>query len=123
MKTIGIIGTRERDSAEDFLAVWEAFEQLYEEGDTICSGLCPKGGDRFAVILAQMYDTPVVWHRAKWRNERGEYNRYAGFARNSDIAFDSGVLIACVNQRRKGGTEDTIRKFKRYHDPRKVFLV
>ena len=48
MKTIGIIGTRRRDTVNDFVLVEFAFFKIYEPGDRICSGLCPKGGDRFA---------------------------------------------------------------------------
>jgi hypothetical protein len=123
-KVIGIIGTRERDSAEDFLAVWEAFEQLYEEGDMICSGLCPRGGDRFACILAEIYDTPVKWFRALWRDPKnGSYRKWAGFERNTDIAYTSNVLIACVASDRKGGVEDTIKKFIKFHGKKNLILV
>jgi hypothetical protein len=106
-KTIGIIGTRKRDSKQDFRLVYSEFEKVYEEGDTICSGLCPKGGDRFAVILSEMYDTKVLWFPVQW----GKYGKSAGFRRNTDIAENSDILIACVSPDRKGGTEDTVRKF------------
>jgi len=35
----------------------------------------------------------------------------AGYIRNEDIAKFSHVLIACVNDDRIGGIEDTINKF------------
>lgn len=106
-KVIGIIGSRRRDTETDFEAVEAAFLKVYELGDTICSGLCPKGGDRFAVILSKKYNTPKVWHPAEW----DKYGKSAGFKRNSYIAVDSDVLIACVASDRTGGTEDTIKKY------------
>lgn len=106
-KTIGIIGTRRRDSKEDFDIVHEEFLKHYEPGDTICSGLCPQGGDRFAVILARKYKTKKNWHPANWKR----FGRGAGFIRNAYIARDSDILIACVAADRKGGTEDTIKRF------------
>ena len=127
MKTIGIIGTRSRDTHVDFLLVEVAFLKIYEPGDRICSGLCKEGGDRFAVILAEKYQTPKLWFPAKWDDldvpgARIKYNKYgkpynanAGFARDTDIARESDKLIACVAANRKGGTEDTISKWLRFH--------
>jgi hypothetical protein len=108
-KVIGIIGTRRRDSDADLKRVNDAFLKVYEEGDKICSGLCPKGGDRFAVILANLYKVQTIWHPAEW----DKYGKGAGFKRNLYIARDSDVLIACVAPDRTGGTEDTIRKHLR----------
>lgn len=107
-KTIGIIGTRRRDSKKDFTLVRNAFTKNYVSGDTICSGLCPQGGDRFAVLLAKEFSTKTLWFPANWKL----YGKGAGFIRNSDIAANSDLLIACIAEDRKGGTEDTIKKFK-----------
>lgn len=109
MRTIGIIGTRRRDTNDDFLLVEKAFLEVRQPGDRICSGFCPKGGDRFAVLLAEMYTTPTLWFPADWN----KYGRGAGFKRNTDIARESDILIACVADDRAGGTEDTIRKFEK----------
>lgn len=106
-KTIGIIGSRRRDSHIDFMMVEFAFLEVYREGDTICSGLCPKGGDRFAVILSEQFKTKTLWFPADWK----KYGKGAGFVRNSDIAANSDILIACVAEDRTGGTEDTIKKY------------
>ena len=106
-KVIGIIGTRSRDSQEDYEQVENAFLEVYEEGDTICSGLCPRGGDRFAVLLSEKHNTPVIWYPANWK----KYGKAAGIIRNTDVAKTSDVLIACVSKFRTGGTEDTIKKF------------
>jgi len=137
-KVIGIIGTRSRNSEEDFQPTEKAFLEVYEKGDTICSGLCPKGGDRFAVLLANQLKLPNnkrLWFPAKWDdlkapNVRIKYNKYgkpynaaAGFARDTDIARESDILIACVAKDRKGGTEDTIKKWKEFHKGKEPILV
>lgn len=119
MKTIGIIGTRHRDSDADLLLVKAAFLKAYQPGDRICSGLCPRGGDRFAVLLAKKYNTPTLWFPADWK----QYGRGAGFVRNTDIARESDILIACVAADRTGGTEDTIVKWKQFHPSRSIISV
>lgn len=135
MKTIGIIGTRSRDTHVDFLLVEVVFLGIYEPGDRICSGLCREGGDRFAVMLAEKYQTPKLWFPPKWDdldvpNVRIKYTKYgkpynanAGFARNTDIARESEELIACVAINRKGGTEDTITKWMYFHPDGKPILT
>ena len=107
MKWIGIIGSRRRDSKSDFLKVETAFVSVYKEGDRIVSGGCSRGGDRFAEEIAFIRKVPIKIYPAEW----SKYGVAAGFIRNSDIAKRSDVLIACVAEDRKGGTEDTIKKF------------
>lgn len=107
MKRIGIIGTRRRNTREDFKIVHDAFLKLYEEGDWIVSGGCPEGGDKFAYEIYKLYKIPYLEFPANWT----KFGRGAGFVRNTDIAKYSDVLIACVHEDRKGGTEDTIKKY------------
>ena len=94
---------------------------MYKEGDMIVSGGCPKGGDKFAEILADMYDIPIKIFKAKWR-VNGRYNKYAGFERNTLVAEYGTDMIACVAKDRKGGTEDTIKKFKKFHPESEIQL-
>lgn len=108
-KTIGIIGTRRRNSEEDYRMVLHEFKSLYKEGDRIVSGGCPLGGDIFAERIARNMQIPITIHYAKWK----KHGKKAGFLRNTDIANDADVLIACVAPDRTGGTEDTIEKFKK----------
>ena len=120
-KVIGVVGTRRRDKEEDFQEVWKAFGEVYEEGDSICSGLCPKGGDRFAVIIANRLGLPNdkrMWFPPDWK----KYGRFAGFIRNTPIAENSDILIACVSEDRTGGTEDTIKKFKKFHGKEPILV-
>jgi hypothetical protein len=36
---------------------WTPKINIYKKGDSICSGCCPKGGDRFAEIIADLVPT------------------------------------------------------------------
>lgn len=111
MKTIGIIGSRRRNSQGDFEQCKKKFLEIYEDGDQIVSGGCSRGGDRFAEILAEKYQVPIKIYYAKW----DKLGKGAGFARNTDIARDSDVLIAVVANDRTGGAEDTIKKAGKMH--------
>ena len=106
MKTIGIIGSRRRNSQNDFELCERAFLEIYKPGDEIVSGGCPKGGDRFAEIIAKNHQVPIKIYYAQW----DKLGRGAGFARNTNIAGDADIIIAVVAPDRKGGTEDTIKK-------------
>lgn len=107
VKTIGMVGSRRRDTLLDYHLCEEAFFKVYNKGDRIVSGGCPKGGDRFAEIIAKRYGITIVIHYADWNGPDG---KRAGFVRNSDIAQECDVLLALVALDRTGGTEDTIKK-------------
>ena len=111
MKTIGIVGSRRRNSDVDFELLKKIFFDIYEEGDKIVSGGCPRGADKFAEIIAKELGLTeenggLILHRAEW----DKHGKGAGFVRNTYIARDSDIIIACVASDRKGGTEDTIKK-------------
>lgn len=118
-KIIGIVGSRRRDSKADFLSVAKKFNEIYEDGDWICSGGCSKGADRFAYELHKQYVTPYLEFPAFWE----KHGKIAGFLRNTDIAMASDILIACVSPDRKGGTEDTIKKFIKEHGEERLYIV
>jgi len=115
MKKIGIIGTRNRNIITDFYKVKEAFFKVYEEGDWIVSGHCPKGGDAFAEKIAYDYGIPILLFPPKKLKKR-EF-----FARNTVVARNSDIIIAClmrsheiiedILKRKSGGSEDTLKKF------------
>jgi len=120
-KIIGIVGSRKRNSTKDYKKVKRKFLFLYEGGDFICSGKCPKGADKFAVILASLFVPPEnrLWFPPNWN----KYGKSAGFIRNTKIARVSEYLIACVTKNRKGGTEDTIEKFIKFHGKENLYIL
>lgn len=107
---LGIIGTRRRDTPEDYLAVEGAFERLLRTWPKvelwIISGGCSKGGDRFAQEIAKKNGLPITIFYPDWKR----YGKAAGPIRNSLVAAECDFLIACVAKDRTGGTEDTIEK-------------
>jgi hypothetical protein len=105
---IGVVGTRSRDDWGSQELVFNKLKELWVKNKTIiCSGGCGKGADRFARNIAYVHQLPYLEFPAEWHRK----GRTAGFARNTDIAEWSDVLVACVNKERTGGTEDTIKKF------------
>jgi len=117
---IGVVGSRRRNNLSDFKKVYRKLNEYYATGDVIVSGLCKEGADNFAKLIVEGYNLPHLWfpvdlrllEGAKGINRRWAYAK-AEYLRNGDIALNSDILIACVASDRKGGTEDTIRKFLR----------
>ena len=125
MKRIGIVGTRSRDTESDYILVRDKFFEVYEPGDTIVSGGCKQGGDRFAEILNTWYQIPILIHRPESippGSPRWMYTQ-ANYARNTLIAQDSDVLIACVSDDHLGGTGDTLKKFRKFYLDGVIYLV
>jgi hypothetical protein len=109
---IGIVGTRTRDTEEDFNLVELEFIRLagriLDDKSCIISGGCSRGADRFAEIIAKEYEVPIIIYPADWKKN----GKSAGVIRNKEIANDSDYLIACVTSDRTGGTEYTIKFFE-----------
>jgi hypothetical protein len=110
VSVIGIVGSRRRNSDKDFRLVEAEFLRVFKSGDIICSGHCSRGGDRFAEVIAKKYKVETLLFPPNWKH----YGRGAGLIRNTDVARESDILIACVAPDRTGGTEDTIRKYLRF---------
>lgn len=103
---IGIVGSRRRDSDDDFELCLKQFENIYKPGDRIVSGGCSRGGDRFAETITRLKGLTITIHYADWNG----IGKPAGFVRNTKIATDCDILIALVAEDRSGGAEDTVRK-------------
>ena len=117
------------------MEAWKKVEQklldLYEEGDVIVSGGCPKGADRFAEKFAKNEGAPILIIYPNYK----KFGRGAPIIRNGSVANSSDVIVACVVnpqdgldevlKRKTGGTEDTLRKFcKRVEDyDKRIILV
>ena len=132
---IGIVGSRKRDSAADKEATRKVLLELLGELNAnikvvIVSGGCvvydrklrkrvPCGGDRFAEEFAEEYGWEKEIFLPKWEDVDPEkYQRFEAarvlLERNTPIAVTSDYLIAVVTEDRTGGTEDTVRKFKKH---------
>jgi hypothetical protein len=119
---IGIVGSRRRNSPADRIKIVyqvSACAYAFKEELDIISGGCYLGADKFAEEIAKDCNYDITIHRPNYY----KYGRKATFVRNELIAKDSDILIACVSPDRKGGTEDTIRKFKKYHPDGKLIIV
>jgi hypothetical protein len=121
VKYIGIVGSRRRDTPADLRKTKRAFQRIYEPGDRIVSGGCKQGGDRFAeIIAAELGVKPIIYYPDKSQldprllalNPRVAYAKI-NYARNALVAARADELIACVASDRKGGTEDTIKRFEK----------
>jgi len=130
MDIIGIIGTRKRDTSVAFKLIRKVFDEIFEEGNILCSGGCPKGADRYAEQLAKAEGIPIITFYPNYKRFKGG----APIIRNGDIADTADMIIACVMhpedgidavlERKSGGTEDTLKKFvKRNGDKTKIYLV
>lgn len=117
---IGIIGSRSRNSTEDYELVKAKFFEIYNEGDIICSGGCGIGGDRFAKYIHEAFKIPYLEFPANWT----KYGKKAGFLRNVHIAKWSDILIVCQNPNEpKGGTAHTVERFLACKPRDKVIFV
>lgn len=144
MIVIGIVGSRRRNSNQDKSALISKIKELMQtyggpENVRFCSGHCKLGADKFAEEIAlevygQEFFNKMIIHKPDENkldknllkiNSRATY-REINYDRNTLIAIDSDVLVALVASDRKGGTEDTIRKFKKVNSKswdNKLFLL
>ena len=103
---LGIVGSRKRNSTEDFNAVLNAVKEL--KPSLIISGGCSKGADNFAEIIAKQENIPIKIFYPKFESKAYSDLVKGYYARNKLIAENSDKLIALVCPERKGGTENTI---------------
>jgi len=114
----GVVGSRRRDSYDDYSQLESLLDSLLTERDKLVSGGCPKGGDRMAEEYARKRGRTITIHYPDWN---GPAKKAAGFVRNTKIADDCTILIALPAQDRTGGTEDTIRKCEKLG--KKIILI
>lgn len=142
---IGIVGSRRRKSNEDLRMLEKSFVKILAIelgiyfGDiddlgsslkdvTIVTGDCDVGGDKFAKEIADFFEINLDVKRIRdpdtgevmdFKNHRWfSYNRICNifYKRDEEIAKEPlDYLIALVAPDRTGGTEYTIKQFKKYH--------
>jgi len=139
---IGIVGSRRRNSPKDFGKLILRLRELERETERliekIVTGDCDEGGDEFASEIADMFGYEIdVKHKRDpetnqiipdYINERKHYDYFTFcnicYARNEEIAKEPlDYLIAIVAPDRTGGTEKTIKHFKRLHKDWKEKLI
>ena len=119
---IGVVGSRRRKTEEDFQTVRTTvlgLQRMYKV-IVMVSGGCKDGADNFAERINEEFeDIPIIIYPADW----ALYGRGAGFVRNTDVAKTSEKLVACRAYDKTGGTEDTVKKFKKFHPKETVIEV
>ena len=142
---IGIVGSRRRNSPDDYNKLIYTFDRVItkflsiyfpELEVTIVTGDCDEGGDKFARAMSDDYDCKLDVKRIRdpLTNEFIGFNNHRHFdyyvmcgifyKRNEEIAKEPlDYLIALVASDRTGGTENTIRHFKRLHKDWKEKLI
>lgn len=111
MKVIGVIGSRQRNSESDYKRTYQEVMKLYNPGDWLCSGACPRGGDEFAERIAKREGIPILLFPPGTKKS----GNAKFFERNKLIAQHSDILIAVVyipfDINERGGTNFTCREF------------
>lgn len=133
---VGVVGSRRRDSDEDYAKVSDAVRKIREKiGNKtimIVSGGAYRGADRFAELIAKQNNYHITIYRPQYnkiryiddsKKEIDLRDKTAPLERNDLIAKQSEILIACVHPDRNGGTEDAVRKFQKYHSEGRLILV
>ncbi len=127
---LGVIGSRERCSKEDYKLMENTIFSFYDEHERnliLVSGGCPLGGDRFAEEIARTYGIPILIFYPDKQNgpDTGNPKRDYGilcYARNSEIAKRSTVLLALTSKNSRG-TNHTISEFEKYHKGQELIIL
>ena len=132
---IGIIGSRRRNTEEDRSKLYLYLSRIGEI-TKIVTGDCDKSGDKFARDFANDRGIELDVKRIKdpQTGEEMDFKNHKWFDwftmctifydRNEEIAKEPlDYLIALVAPDRKGGTENTIRHFRRLHKDWMIKLI
>lgn len=137
---VGIVGSRRRASASDYTKLLHTLHKLEEKHHKITkvvTGDCESGGDDFARIYAEDEGKKLdVKYKMKdgkrWINSKVSGNvNYWKFTqmcydRNKGVAREKMDFLVClVAKDRTGGTENTIKYFKKYQPmwERRLILI
>ncbi|KKL75767.1 hypothetical protein LCGC14_2051590 [marine sediment metagenome] len=127
---VGIIGSRRRNTEKDYDILYKKVCELerYEPIKKFVTGDCTEGGDAFCRTIAIYWGRDYIVKHIKdpETNEDMDFKNHRKFdyftmcnifyKRDEEIAKEHmDYLLALVTPDRKGGTEKTIKYFKRYH--------
>ena len=128
---VGIVGSRRRNSQKDReILSYEVYKlNLIEKISKIVTGDCNEGADKTARDICEGtegIEPDIKRIKNPETGEEMDFNNHPWFeyyimthifyARNEEIAKEPlDYLIALVSPDRKGGTENTIKHFKRHH--------
>ena len=111
---LGVCGSRRRNNKGDKLRLQNKLRELHPQ--VIVTGDCKRGADKWARYLAPRYGIKLIVYDAQIRSGM-TYNACvkAYYKRNDMVAKTATHLYAQVHKSRTGGTEHTIRRFKKHH--------
>lgn len=119
---IGIIGSRSRDSVNDYNLVIDKLREIIRlnniERIIVCSGGATDGADNFAETIAERLEVGLLLHLPNWK-KRG---KAGGPLRNRRISRDSDYLIACWDGKSKG-TSSAMDNFKELGKEERLYIV
>lgn len=127
---LGVVGSRERQSIEDYKLVEDrilSFYDVHERNLILVSGGCVMGADAYCEEIARTYGIPILIFYPDKQNppDTGDSRRdYAilAYARNTEIAKRSNVLIA-LTSKNSNGTKHTISEFEKYRRGQELIIL
>jgi hypothetical protein len=131
-KILCINGSRECTDYKFLLAALSKFNINPEDIKEIVSGKC-RGGDELGELWAKQNKIKIKEFPALWddltvpnakikQNKFGkDYNCFAGFQRNQQMAEYADELLALQPSSDSSGTQDCVEKFKKLGKPVNVY--
>lgn len=129
---LGVVGSRRRDRKKDYEIVFDLIKDSYLNYGRdliVVSGGCKEGADSFAEKVCKQLGVPILiyypdmieFNSLDINNYKKKYAIVA-YARNTEIAVKSHTLLALVAEDRKGGTEHTIKQFKKLRPTQELLI-
>ena len=119
---LGIIGSRKRSSKADKLKIKDVILKL--RPGSIVTGDAKRGADKYARFYAERFGVKLIVHKAKINNGMKYPEMVKEYYRRNNLVAQSATHIyALVSKDRKGGTENTIKYFKKYNKDWKKKII
>jgi hypothetical protein len=118
LKILAIIGARTMDNQDLFDEKMAEWVDIYGQPDEIVSGGAV-GADTMAEAYAQKNCIPITVYKPDYERYSG---KYAPIVRNTQIIEHSTHILAFPSRYGKG-TQDSLRKAKKYRREIKQYLI